>query len=56
MPVKILEVNDDNDGRRLDNYLMSIYKQIPKSKIYSIIRKGEVRVNSGRVKPNADHK
>jgi 23S rRNA pseudouridine955/2504/2580 synthase len=52
MPVKILEVNDDNDGRRLDNYLMSIYKKIPKSKIYSIIRKGEVRVNSGRVKPN----
>ena len=51
MPVKILEVNDDNDGRRLDNYLMSIYKEIPKSKIYSIIRKGEVRVNSGRVKP-----
>ena len=31
MPVKILEVNDDNDGRRLDNYLMSIYKNIPKS-------------------------
>ena len=52
MPVKILEVNDDNDGRRLDNYLMSIYKEIPKSKIYNIIRKGEVRVNSGRVKPN----
>ena len=52
MPVKILEVNDDNDGRRLDNYLMSVYKEIPKSKIYSIIRKGEVRVNSGRVKPN----
>ena len=52
MPVKILEVNDDNDGRRLDNYLMSIYKEIPKSKIYSIIRKGEVRVNSGRVKPS----
>jgi 23S rRNA pseudouridine955/2504/2580 synthase len=53
MPVKILEVNDDNHGRRIDNYLMSIYKEIPKSKIYSIIRKGEVRVNSGRVKPNS---
>lgn len=53
MPVKILKVNDDNDGRRIDNYLMSIYKEIPKSKIYSIIRKGEVRVNSGRVKPNS---
>ena len=53
MPVKILKVNQDNDGRRIDNYLMSIYKNIPKSKIYSIIRKGEVRVNSGRVKPNS---
>jgi len=40
-------------GRRLDNYLISIYKSVPKSKIYSIIRKGEVRVNSGRVKPNS---
>ena len=52
MPVKKIEVNDDNDGRRLDNYLLSIYKDVPKSKIYSIIRKGEVRVNSGRVKPH----
>ena len=52
MPVKKIEVNDDNDGRRLDNYLLSIYQDVPKSKIYSIIRKGEVRVNSGRVKPH----
>ncbi|NCX34534.1 MAG: RluA family pseudouridine synthase [Proteobacteria bacterium] len=51
MSVKILEVNKDNDERRLDNYLISIYKNVPKSKIYNIIRKGEVRVNSGRVKP-----
>ena len=52
MSVKILQVNEDNNGRRLDNYLISIYKNIPKSKIYNIIRKGEVRINSGRVKPN----
>ena len=51
MSVKILEVNKDNDERRLDNYLISIYKNVPKSKIYNIIRRGEVRVNSGRVKP-----
>ena len=51
MPVKKLEVDNDNIDRRLDNYLLSIFKDIPKSKIYSIIRKGEVRVNSGRVKP-----
>ena len=52
MSVKILEVNQDNNGRRLDNYLISVFKNIPKSKIYNIIRKGEVRINSGRVKPN----
>ena len=45
-------INNDNSGRRLDNYLISTYSSVPKSKIYNIIRKGEVRVNSSRVKPN----
>ena len=52
MSVKKLVINDDNSGRRLDNYLISTYSSVPKSKIYNIIRKGEVRVNSSRVKPN----
>ncbi len=52
MTVKKLVINNDNSGRRLDNYLISIYNTVPKSKIYNIIRKGEVRVNSSRVKPN----
>jgi 23S rRNA pseudouridine955/2504/2580 synthase len=52
MSVKIVEVNSDNTDRRLDNYLISILKDIPKSKIYKIIRKGEVRVNSSRAKPD----
>jgi len=52
MPVKKIEVDDDNSGRRLDNFLLSVYKNVPKSKIYNIIRKGEVRINSGRVKPH----
>ena len=52
MTVKKLLIDDDNSGRRLDNYLISIYKSVPKSKIYSIIRKGEVRINSSRVKPS----
>jgi 23S rRNA pseudouridine955/2504/2580 synthase len=43
-------IDIDAEGRRLDNYLLSQYKHIPKSKIYSIIRKGEIRVNGGRVK------
>ena len=36
---------------RLDNFLLKSLKGIPKTKIYSIIRKGEVRVNSKRAKP-----
>ncbi len=52
MSVKKLVINNENSGRRLDNYLISTYSSVPKSKIYNIIRKGEVRVNSSRVKPN----
>ena len=44
-------VAQDDAGMRLDNYLISNLKGVPKSKIYSIIRKGEVRVNSKRYKP-----
>ena len=51
MSVKKLHIDKDNSNRRIDNYLMSIYKDLPKSKIYSMIRKGEIRVNSGRIKP-----
>ena len=51
MSVKNLVVDKDNANRRLDNYLMSIFKDLPRSKIYSMIRKGEIRVNSGRTKP-----
>lgn len=39
-------------GQRIDNYLVKKLKNIPKSKIYSILRKGEVRVNKGRIKPS----
>ena len=39
-------------GQRIDNYLVNKLKGVPKSKIYNILRKGEVRVNKGRIKPN----
>ena len=48
---KNLKIDNNNSGRRLDNFLFSVYKNIPKSKIYSMIRKGEIRVNSSRIKP-----
>lgn len=49
--VKILEISDDEAGQRIDNYLLTKLKGVPKSLIYRIVRKGEVRVNKGRVKP-----
>lgn len=46
--VQWLEINEDTDGQRLDNFLLSRLKGVPKSRIYRIIRKGEVRINKGR--------
>ena len=45
------QIDDASEDMRLDNYLLKTIRDVPKSKIYSIIRKGEVRVNSKRVKP-----
>jgi 23S rRNA pseudouridine955/2504/2580 synthase len=49
--VQFITVDADFEGQRVDNYLKNILKGVPKSMIYRIIRKGEVRVNKGRVKP-----
>ena len=35
----------------IDNYLLNKLKGVPKSLIYRIVRKGEVRINKGRIKP-----
>ena len=51
---RIIKVDDFSIGQRLDNYLIKQLKGVPKSRIYRIIRKGEVRVNKGRKK--ADYK
>ncbi|MCA6061073.1 23S rRNA pseudouridine(955/2504/2580) synthase RluC [Thalassolituus sp. ST750PaO-4] len=48
--VSLLTVTADNDGQRVDNFLISVLKGVPKTLVYRIIRKGEVRVNKGRVK------
>ena len=44
-----VEINEDNCDQRLDNFLISRLKGVPKSRIYRLVRKGEVRVNKGRV-------
>lgn len=51
MSVQYFQVTENEDGQRLDNYLLSRLKGAPKSLIYRVIRKGEVRVNKGRAKP-----
>lgn len=50
--VQYFQVTDNEDGQRLDNYLLSRLKGAPKSLVYRVIRKGEVRVNKGRVRPD----
>lgn len=48
--VHYIKPDPDQAGQRLDNFLRTRYKSVPKSKIYNIIRKGELRVNGRRVK------
>ncbi|HGN1201502.1 MULTISPECIES: 23S rRNA pseudouridine(955/2504/2580) synthase RluC [Providencia] len=49
--VQFIDISDDEAGQRIDNFLLTKLKGVPKSMIYRIIRKGEVRVNKGRIKP-----
>lgn len=49
--IRLVEVGPDRDGQRLDNFLITELKGVPRTLIYRIIRKGEVRVNGGRCKP-----
>jgi 23S rRNA pseudouridine955/2504/2580 synthase len=48
MPVKYITISSDRAGQRLDNFLLSVLKNVPKSRIYKAIRKGEVRINKSR--------
>ncbi len=47
--VRRLKIDDSADSQRLDNFLMARLKGVPKSRIYKLVRGGEVRVNGGRV-------
>ncbi|XBS71857.1 23S rRNA pseudouridine(955/2504/2580) synthase RluC [Acerihabitans sp. KWT182] len=49
--VQFITISADQAGQRIDNFLRTRLKGVPKSMIYRIVRKGEVRVNKKRVKP-----
>ncbi|PMM39315.1 23S rRNA pseudouridine(955/2504/2580) synthase RluC [Vibrio splendidus] len=48
--VQFVDIDEDMAGQRIDNFLRNQLKTIPKSMIYRIVRKGEVRVNKKRIK------
>ncbi|MES9905519.1 MAG: 23S rRNA pseudouridine(955/2504/2580) synthase RluC [Sedimenticola sp.] len=51
-PVQQVPVQPGYEGQRIDNFLMNLLKGVPRSYIYRILRRGEVRVNKGRIKPS----
>ena len=49
--VRFIEIDCAQAAQRLDNFLLKSLKNVPKTHVYRIIRKGEVRVNKKRCKP-----
>jgi 23S rRNA pseudouridine955/2504/2580 synthase len=50
--VRFYTAEDDDAGQRIDNFLLKTLKGVPKSMIYRLLRKGEIRVNKKRTKPD----
>ena len=50
--VQYLTVDAGHAGQRLDNFLITALKGVPRTHVYRLLRKGEVRVNKGRSKPD----
>ncbi|MBT3204368.1 MAG: RluA family pseudouridine synthase [Gammaproteobacteria bacterium] len=49
--VQFVDITESQEGQRIDNFLIKTLKNLPRSRLYRIIRKGEVRVNKKRIKP-----
>lgn len=51
--VRWVSIDEDGAGQRLDNFLLTQLKGVPRSVVYRIVRKGEVRINKKRAKPDS---
>ncbi|QCI20483.1 23S rRNA pseudouridine(955/2504/2580) synthase RluC [Buchnera aphidicola (Brachycaudus cardui)] len=51
LPVSIIYINENMINQRLDNFMHSRFKNVPKSMIYRIIRTGKIRINKKRIQP-----
>jgi len=49
--VRSVEIGAEQAGQRVDNFLIRYLKGVPRSRIYRMVRRGEVRVNRGRIRP-----
>ena len=49
--VRHVEVTADQAGVRLDNFLTKLLSGVPRSRVFRIVRRGEVRVNGKRASP-----
>ena len=49
--IQYVHVSIEQAGQRIDNFLLSLIKGVPKSRIYRAIRTGEVRINKCRIRP-----
>ena len=47
-----IAVVDAEQGQRVDNFLLAQLKGLPRSRIYRMVRRGEVRVNGARTQPS----
>jgi 23S rRNA pseudouridine955/2504/2580 synthase len=43
--VRQVEVGEERDGQRLDNFLFGLLKGVPKTHVYRLLRTGQVRIN-----------
>lgn len=50
--VRHVAVSDNEDGQRIDNFLLKRMPGVPRSHVYRLLRSGQVRVNGGRAKPD----
>lgn len=50
--MELVQIDKAHAGQRIDNFLITRLKGVPRSHLYRILRRGEVRVNKGRVKPS----
>jgi len=49
--VRFITIDAEDAGQRIDNFLLRTLKGVPKSHLYRLLRKGEIRVNKKRIKP-----